>query len=433
MLAVAGSSSVDALFTSIPDGVRLDRPLNLPPPLDEAALMADLEALAAKNDVSAPFLGAGAYPHHVPPIVDQLLLRSEFYTAYTPYQPEIAQGTLQVIFEFQTMVAMLTGTEVANASMYDGATAAAEAALLALRLSKGSRRIVVAKSLHPEYRRTIRTYLKNVDAEYVEAGFGRDGRVDGASLRTALEGGAAAVIAGYPNFFGVVEDLPALAAAAHAKGALLVTTTSEALALGLVQAPGALGADICVGEMQSFGNGVSYGGPGLGFFAAKEEFVRAMPGRLCGATVDRQGRRGFVLTLSTREQHIRREKATSNICTNHGLCALAASIHLACLGRGGLRELALVNYRRARYLRESLAKHGLKVAFSGPTFNEFVVDLPDVAAAQARARKAGLVAGLAIGAEHPDAKNGLLLCVTELHTPARIDALVVALAGKAEN
>jgi glycine dehydrogenase subunit 1 len=433
MLAVAGAPSVDALFTSIPEAVRLDRPLALPEPMHEAELMAELESLAVRNDVSAPFLGAGAYPHHVPPIVDQLLLRSEFYTAYTPYQPEIAQGTLQVIFEFQTMVAMLTGTEVANASMYDGATAAAEAALMALRLSKGSRRVVVARSLHPEYRKTIRTYLKNAGAEYVETGFGRDGRVDGAGLRASLEGGAAAVIAGYPNFFGVVEDLPALAAAAHAKGALLVSVTSEALSLGLLQAPGALGADLCVGEMQSFGNGPSFGGPGLGFFAAKEEFVRAMPGRLCGATVDRNGRRGFVLTLSTREQHIRREKATSNICTNHGLCALAASIHLACLGKNGLRELALVNYRRARYLRESLAKHGLKLAFTGPTFNEFVVDVPDAAAAQARARKAGIVAGLAVGAEYPELKEGLLLCVTELHAPARIDALARALAGHAEN
>jgi glycine dehydrogenase subunit 1 len=253
--------------------------------------------------------------------------------------------------------------------------------------------------------------------------------VDQAALRTALEGGAAASFCGYPNFFGIVEDLPALAASTHAKGALLVTCTLEALSLGLVQPPGSQGADISVGEMQSFGNGVSFGGPGLGFFATKEEFVRAMPGRLCGATVDRDGKRGFVLTLSTREQHIRRERATSNICTNHGLCALAASIHLACLGKSGLRELALVNYRRARYLREELGKRGIRTAFASPTFNEFVAIVPNSQAAFARAQAQGIVAGLPLAAEYPELADGLLLCATELHTKDRIDRLVALLAG----
>ncbi len=429
MLAAAGASSVDALFTSIPAGLRLGRPLKLPEATDEATLLAELEALAARNDAAPPFLGAGAYPHHVPPIVDQLLLRSEFYTAYTPYQPELAQGTLQAIFEFQTMVGLLTGCDVANASMYDGATATAEAALMALRLSKSARRILIGRNVHPEYRKVVRTYLANLDAELVELPFGEDGRLSQTALRQALDEGAAAVIAGHPNFFGVLEDLPAIAAASHAKGALLVTSTLEALAFGLVQPPGALGADLAVGEMQSFGNGPSFGGPGLGFFATKEEFIRQLPGRLCGATVDRHGQRGFVLTLSTREQHIRRERATSNICTNNGLNALAASIHLACLGRSGLRELALVNYRRARYLREELQQRGVELAFRAPSFNELVVKVKDAKAAFERAKSEGLVAGLPLADDYPELADGLLLCVTELHPKARIDQLVRALAG----
>jgi len=427
MLAAVGAPNVDALFGSIPAEVSLGRPLAIPEAADEASILADLERMAARNEVAVPFLGAGAYPHHVPPIVDQLLLRSEFYTAYTPYQPEISQGTMQAIFEFQTLVTQLTGTEVANASMYDGATASAEAALMSLRISKNARRIVVGTNVHPEYRRTVRTYLHGVDAQLVEVPYGADGRIDADALRAELEQGAAGVIVGYPNFFGVVEDLPALAAACHAKGALLISATMESLSLGLLQPPGALGADIVVGEMQSFGNGLNYGGPGLGFFATREEFVRNMPGRLAGVTVDGSGKRGFVLTLSTREQHIRRERATSNICSNHGLCALGASIHLACLGKTGVRELALLNYRRARYLREQLAARGVRLAFASPVFNEFVALVPDAAAAFDRARQQGIVAGLRLAADYPALKDGLLLCVTELHSPAQIDRLVAAL------
>lgn len=429
MLAAIGAESIDALFTSIPKEVRLERPLNLPPPMDEATLLATLESLAAENHVAPPFLGAGAYPHHVPPTVDQLLLRSEFYTAYTPYQPEIAQGTLQAIFEFQTLVALLTGAEVANASMYDGASAAAEAAIMALRLSKGPRRILIGRNVHPEYRRVVSTYLAHLDAEIEELPFGADGRLDPAALRTALEAGAAAVICGYPNFFGVVEDLPAVAAAAHAKNAVLITVTTEALSFGLLAPPASLGADICVGEMQSFGNTPNFGGPGLGFFATREEFVRQMPGRLAGATVDREGKRGFVLTLSTREQHIRRERATSNICTNNGLNALAATIHLSLLGRRGVRELALVNYRRARYLREKLAERGIATAFTGPVFNEFAVRVPEAEKAFERALSKGMVAGLRLGSEYSELGDALLLCVTELHPATRLDALVETLAG----
>jgi len=313
MLAKIGVKSLDELFTTIPAHLQLDRPLAIEPALDERALMDHLESLAAKQPKDAPFLGAGAYPHHVPPSVDQLLLRGELYTAYTPYQPEIAQGTLQITFEFQTFVTMLTGLEVANASMYDGASAAAEAALMAVRVSGGKRnRIVVSKALHPEYRDVIRTYLTE-GFEVVEVPFGADGRTDAKALEAAVDENTAGVLVGYPNFFGVVDDLAGAAKIAAAKGALAISCTTEALSFGLLQAPGALGADIAVGEMQSFGNGLNFGGPGLGFFATRERFLRQFPGRVAGATVDRAGKRGFVLTLSTREQHIRREKATSNI------------------------------------------------------------------------------------------------------------------------
>lgn len=429
MLAAIGAESVDALFTTIPEELRLNRQLDLPEAMDEATLLAHLESLQAKNGVKPPFLGAGAYPHHVPPTVDQLLLRSEFYTAYTPYQPEIAQGTLQAIFEFQTLVCLLTGADVANASMYDGASAAAEAALMALRINKGTRRILIGRNVHPEYRKVVATYLAHQDAELVELPFGANGRIEPEALRTELDQGAAAVICGYPNFFGVVEDLPAIAAKAHAKDALVITATTESLAFGLVAPPASLGADICVGEMQSFGNTANFGGPGLGFFATRESFLRQIPGRLCGATVDADGKRGFVLTLSTREQHIRRERATSNICTNNGLNALAATIHLSLLGRKGVHELALINYRRARYLREKLAEKGIGTAFSGPVFNEFVVKVPDAEAAFARALKAGVVAGLRLSREYPELDNTLLLCVTELHPATQIDELVELLAG----
>jgi glycine dehydrogenase subunit 1 len=427
MLAAIGAKSLDDLFSSIPDALKLGRPLAVEPALDEAALMAHLEELAAKQPRAVPFLGAGAYPHHVPPAVDQLLLRSELYTAYTPYQPEIAQGTLQIIFEFQTYVAQLTGMEVANASMYDGASAAAEAALMAIRLSNGKRKkVVVSRALHPEYRDVIRTYL-DANFEVVEVPFGADGRTDLAALQAAVDANTAGVLVGYPNFFGVIEDVAAVARIAKEAGAATITCTNEALALGLLKPPAELGADIAVGEMQSFGNGMSFGGPGAGFFATKDKHVRQMPGRLCGATVDKNGKRAFALTLVTREQHIRRERATSNICSNQGLAAAAATIHLSLLGKHGLRALALVNYRRAAYARAELAKVGVTPWFSGPTFNEFVVKAPKDALQ--RIRKAGLAGGLVLECYYPElGEEAHLFCVTELHDKARIDALVRALA-----
>jgi glycine dehydrogenase subunit 1 len=425
MLRAIGVEDTDALFSTIPKQLQLGRPLAVEPSLDERSLMDHLEALAAKQPKVPPFLGAGAYPHHVPPSVDQLLLRSELYTAYTPYQPEVSQGTLQITFESQTFAPMLTGTEVAHASMYDGASAAAEAALMAVRISRDKRRkVVLSRALHPEYREVVRTYLAE-DFEVVEVGFGPDGATDLQALRDTVDESTAAVLIGYPNFFGVVENLREAAAIAKEKGAITVSCTTEALAFGLLQAPAALGADIAVGEMQSFGNGANFGGPGLGFFATLETHLRQLPGRICGATVDNRGQRGFVLTLSTREQHIRRERATSNICTNHGLNATAATIHLAMLGREGLHALALLNYRRARYAKEQLAAAGRATLFSGPVFNEFAIHAPKDATR--RIMDAGLAGGLPLAPAYPELEDGLLLCVTELHDKARIDELVEAL------
>jgi len=424
MLEAIGVSSLDALFDSIPRELQLGRPLGVPAALDERSLLDHLEALAGKNSATPPFLGAGAYPHHVPPAVDQLLLRSELYTAYTPYQPEISQGTLQAIFEYQTFVCLLTGRDVANASMYDGATAAAEAALLALRVKSDRRAVVVSRALHPSYRQVTRTYLEAAGFEVREVGFTEKGTTDLAAARPALEG-AAALIHGYPNFFGVIEPLKEAVALSRERDALCISATTESLAFGLVAAPGALGADVAVGEMQSFGNGLNFGGPGLGFFAAREALLRQLPGRLVGATTDRKGRRGFVLTLATREQHIKRERATSNICTNHGLDALAATIHLALLGKTGLHELARLNYQRARYAREQLSAVGLAAAFASPVFNEFVVRA-DPDAVRKKMAAAGLEGGYPLGTDYPELEGTVLFCVTELHSRETIDRLVAA-------
>jgi glycine dehydrogenase subunit 1 len=432
MLQAVGAKSLDDLFRSIPGPLRLKRPLEVPPAADEIALFAELRRLAARNETDhPPFVGAGAYPHHVPPVVDQLLLRGEFFTAYTPYQPEVSQGTLQALFEWQTFVCLLTGLEVANASMYDGASATAEAALMAARLT-GRRQIVVSAAVHPEYRRVLATYLAASHDEVVTVPYGDDGRTDLAALAKAVGPQTAAVIVGYPNFFGVVDALPEAAALAKKAGALSVAVTAEAVALGLVKGPGELGADVAVGTFQSFGNPVQFGGPAPGFFATRESNLRQMPGRLCGATVDKHGRRGFVLTLSTREQHIRREKATSNICTNSGLTALAATIHLALLGRKGLADLARLNYARARMLRDAMKRHGFGLRFSGPTFNEMAFEVGDAEEVVSRLAARGLAAGAPLARFYPDdpRMKGALLCVaTELHTPELIELFAKSVRG----
>ncbi len=432
MLDVVGAESLDDLFRSIPEPLRLRRALDVPPAADEISLFDELRGLAARDDVAhPPFAGAGCYPHHIPPVVDQLLLRGEFFTAYTPYQPEISQGTLQALFEWQTFVCLLAGMDVSNASMYDGATATAEAALMATRLT-GRKKIVVSAALHPEYRKVLATYLRSTHDEVAAVPFGKDGRTDLAALEKAVDGGTACVIVGWPNFLGVVEPLPEIAAIARRAGALTVSATAEAVALGMLQAPGALGVDVAVGTFQSFGNPMTFGGPAPGFFATREANVRQMPGRICGATQDKHGRRGFVLTLSTREQHIRREKATSNICTNSGLCALAATIHLSLLGKKGLETLARLNWERARLLQHAMKRAGCEPVFSGPTFNEAVFDVGDAEAAVARLAKRGIVAGAPLARWYPElprAKGALLCVATELHSPELIELFAQSVRG----
>jgi len=432
MLDVCGVSSISDLFRSIPAKLRLERPLDVPAATDEVSLLAEFQRLAARNRTEhPPFIGAGAYAHHVPPVVDQLLLRGEFFTAYTPYQPEIAQGTLQALFEWQTFVTLLTGLEISNASMYDGASATAEAVLLATRTTSRDK-VVVSAALHPEYRKVLSTYLASTGDEIVTVPYGPDGRTDLAALDAAVDDRTAAVVLGYPNFFGVIDALPEAAAIAKRGGALAISATSEAVSLGLLQAPGALGADVAVGTLQSFGNGVSFGGPAPGFLAIREGLVRQMPGRVAGATVDRTGRRGFVLTLSTREQHIRREKATSNICTNAGLAALAATIHLSLLGKGGLAHLARLNHARGKQLRDAMKKAGFGLRFSGPTFNEAAFEVGDAQAVVDRLAKRGIAAGVPLSRWYPDdprMKGALLSVATELHTPELIELFAQSVRG----
>jgi glycine dehydrogenase subunit 1 len=432
MLETIGAKRLEDLFRSVPERLRLARPLEVPPAADEITLFSEMQRLAARNATAhPPFAGAGSYAHHVPPVVDQLLLRGEFFTAYTPYQPEVSQGTLQALFEWQTFVCLLTGLDVSNASMYDGASAMAEAALMATRVTR-RKKIVVSAAVHPEYRKVLATYLRSTHDAIVTVPFGADGRTDLAALAKAVDGETAAVLVGYPNFLGVVDALPEAAEIARRAGALTVSVTAEAVAFGLLAAPGALGADVAVGTMQSFGNPVGFGGPAPGFFATREAHVRQMPGRICGATVDKLGRRGFVLTLSTREQHIRREKATSNICTNSGLTALAATIHLALLGKKGLSELARLNYARAGRLRDAMRAAGFAPVFSGPVFNEAAFDVGDAEAVVARLAKRGIVAGAPLARWYPDvtrAKGALLCVATELHTPELIDLFAQSVRG----
>jgi glycine dehydrogenase subunit 1 len=427
MLAEIGLSTADELFRSIPTDVQLGRPLNITEPLAEPEVIAALEEMAAKNTAAAKpsFLGAGVYSHFSPTIVDHLIQRSEFFTSYTPYQPEISQGTLQYIFEFQTLVCQLTGMEVANASMYDGSTAMAEAYLMAQRVTRRNK-IVVARSVHPEYRDVAVTYAQHGDTEIVEIGYDEStGRVTGLE---ALDSDTAALVVQSPNFFGCIEDLPALADAAHGVGALLVATVTEAISLGLLKTPGACGADIVVGEGQSWGIPMSFGGPHVGFFATREKYVRQMPGRLCGVAYDKNGNRGFVLTLSTREQHIRREKATSNICTNQGLIALAATIYMEAMGKKGLKEVAEQNAAKAGYAKTKIAElDGFSVPFSSPVFNEFVVRGPRPATEVLEAvREKGIIGGLALSKYYAGHDNDILIAVTETASRENIDKLIAA-------
>ena len=440
MLATIGAPSVDSLFAQIPEKLRAVRPLDLGPALDEASLLAHLSELAGKSraavaEGSLSFLGAGLTPHHVATAVDAQLGRAEWYTSYTPYQPEISQGTLQAVFEFQTITAELFGLPVANASMYDGSTACAEAILMARRIAGNNRaHTVISDGLHHHYRETADTYLSGLHPAAEQVFFRAEldpktGRTSPASLEAALtreHGGAGCVLVQSPNQFGVVEDLKLLSDIAHKHGALFVAVTTEPVAFGVLKPPGALGADIACGEGLGLAFGPQLGGPGVGMFATTSEHVRAMPGRLVGETVDKNGRRGYVLTLATREQHIRREKATSNICTNTGLMALAFTINLCLLGRKGFKQLADLNLSKATYAKQKLTSlPGFAARFSGPTFNEFAIRVRGGNAAAAVETLAGR--GMFAGVVPPGEADTIVLAVTERHRKEDIDALVQAL------
>jgi glycine dehydrogenase subunit 1 len=431
MLRAIGAARLDDLFAQVPETLRRTATLDLPPPRSEPEVRARLEVLAAENRVAGAlsFAGAGYYPHWIPAAVDQLLLRGEFATAYTPYQPEVSQGTLQAVFEFQSLIAMLYGLDVANASMYDGASAAAEAVLMARRLAPDRRQIWLSRALHPQYRQVIATYTSGLDVDLRELPLRADGRTDLAPLCSDGARAAACVVVAYPNVLGILDDVRGAAAVARATGALLVTVTPEAMALGVCESPGALGADIAVGEGQSLGLPLSYGGPGVGLFATREGYLRSMPGRIVGATVDGEGRRGYVLTLATREQHIRRERATSNICTNQGLCALAVTIYLSLLGKHGLREVSVLNYRRAHRAAARLAAAGARLRFGAPFFNEFVVEVPDARARWEELAAGGMLAGVPLEDWFPELRDCLLVAVTEVHRAEDLERLALGLAG----
>ncbi|PYS69788.1 MAG: aminomethyl-transferring glycine dehydrogenase subunit GcvPA [Acidobacteria bacterium] len=430
MLDSIGLKSADDLFDSIPETLRLRRPLNTPAPLSETELLNRFEQMGARNNGAqrTSFLGGGAYSHYIPTVVDHILSRSEFFTAYTPYQPEISQGTLQTIFEFQTLVCQLTGLEVANASMYDGSTALAEAVLMAERVTKRSK-VVASRSIHPQYLEVVETYVQHAGIHLEGVAYDKETGQAGSALAAAIDDQTAAVVVQSPNFFGCIEDLTALAEAAHAKGALLVVAITEAISLGLLKSPGECGADIVVAEGQSFGVPLSFGGPYVGLFATREKYARQIPGRLVGEAYDKIGRRGFVLTLATREQHIRREKATSNICTNEGLIALAATVYLETLGRKGIQEVAQQCLQKTAYAAKQIsALPGFSLPFSGARFNEFVVRAPiNASELLARLGDKGIDGGIALSRFWSDNANDFLVCVTELNTREQIDALVAGL------
>ncbi len=436
MLHHVGLSSAAELFDSIPQDLRLARNLDTPAALSEIELMAGFEKLAEHNRAAkrTSFLGAGAYQHYIPTIVDHIISRSEFFTAYTPYQPEISQGTLQVIFEFQTLVCQLTGMDLANASMYDGSTALAEAVLMAERVTRRSK-VISCGAIHPEYLDVVSTYVQHAGIELVRADFDAATGQAPQDLEKLIDDKTAALVVQSPNFFGCIEDVTALAERAHAAGALLIIAVTEAISLGLLKSPGACGADIVVAEGQSFGVPLSFGGPYVGLFATREKYARQIPGRLVGEAYDKQGRRGFVLTLATREQHIRREKATSNICTNEGLIALAATVYLETMGRRGLQEVAAQCAQKTAYAAKRIAELvGFSLPFSGPRFNEFVVRAPGSAKEllSRLATEKHITGGLALSRYYADRPNEFLVCVTEMNSRADIDALVEGLASQAK-
>lgn len=433
MLSAIGVNSIDDLFRGIPESMRLARPLDLPAAMSELELAQHMSRLAGRNvglGNKVCFLGGGSYDHFVPAAVDALASRGEFYTSYTPYQPEVAQGNLQAMFEYQSLICQLTGLDVSNASLYDGGSATAEAVLLAMSVTKRPNKVVCSSSVHPEYRRIIETYFESIGGQLVTVE-ALGGKTSPERLAEVVDQETACVLLQSPNFFGVVEDVEAAAKVAHASGALLALSF-DPISLGLLKRPGDLGADVAVAEGQSLGTPLQYGGPYLGIMACKEQFVRRLPGRIAGQTVDRRGRRCWVLTLQTREQHIRREKATSNICTNQGLFALRAAIYLSLLGPKGLRETAELCLQKAQYLRRSLlANPRFEAACEGATFKEFVIRdrQGKVDALLSRALDAGYLAGIPLGRWYPELSDCFLITATEKRTRQEIDGLVSCLTS----
>ncbi|MCH1624867.1 aminomethyl-transferring glycine dehydrogenase subunit GcvPA [Fredinandcohnia quinoae] len=425
MLQAIGVSSVDELFNDIPESVRYKGELAIKKAKSESELMKELSRMAAKNaDLKsyASFLGAGVYDHYMPVIVDHVISRSEFYTAYTPYQPEISQGELQAIFEFQTMICELTGMEVANSSMYDGGTALAEAAMLATGHTR-NKKVLVSSSVHPESRAVLETYAKGQYIEVVEVPT-KNGVTDVDALTSLMDENVACVVVQYPNFFGQIEPLKEIEEVAHT-GKSLFVVSSNPLALGALTPPGKLGADIVVGDAQPFGIPAAFGGPHCGFFAVSTKLMRKVPGRLVGQTVDEDGKRGFVLTLQAREQHIRRDKATSNICSNQALNALAASVAMTALGKKGVKEIATMNIQKAHYAKNQFTVNGFEVVYEGPFFNEFVVKVgKSVKDANAKLGEKGIIGGYDLGRDYPELEGHMLVAVTELRTKDEIDTLV---------
>ena len=431
MLADIGVPDTDALFADIPPAVRLNRPLDLPAARSEMEIMTRMTQLAGKNVNLADFacfLGCGAYDHYIPSVVDHMIRRGEFYTAYTPYQPEISQGTLQVIYEYQSLVCELTGMDLANASLYDGASALAEAAIIALRQTD-RKTLLVARSVHPQWRRVLRTYTQGLDCNVVEVPL-KNGAVDLDALRALMSDDVAGVLVQHPNFFGCLEPVHEVGELAHSKGSMF-TVAADPISLGALEAPGRYGADIVVCEGQSLGQPVAFGGPYLGILACKEQFSRRIPGRIVGATLDSRGQRAYVLTLQAREQHIRREKATSNVCTNEALNALMATVYLTWLGKQGLTEVANLCLQKAHYAQQQISKlSGWQPAFPTPFFKEFTVKSPvSVAKANAALLQTRIFGGYAATADYPELGEAMILCVTEKRTRQEIDDLIAGLGG----
>ena len=428
MLRQIGAGSIETLFESIPEALRLRRSLNVSAALSEIELLKKFDEMAQRNQAAGriSFLGAGAYSHYIPTVVDHLISRSEFFTAYTPYQPEISQGTLQAIFEFQTLVCQLTGMDIANASMYDGSTAMAEAVLMAERVTKRGK-VLASSAIHPEYLHVAHTYVQHAGIELQHAPFDAATGQTSAAAFESIDDETAAIVVQSPNFLGCIEDLEALSQKAHAHGALLIVAVTEAMSFGLLRSPGACGADIVVAEGQSFGVPLSFGGPYVGLFATRDKYARQIPGRLVGEAYDKKGRRGFVLTLATREQHIRREKATSNICTNEGLIALAATVYLETMGPHGIQQVAQQCAQKAHYAARKISEiEGFSLPYSAPFFNEFVVRAP-VPASTLLAKLASekeIDGGIALSRFDANRPNDFLVCVTETNTREQIDALV---------